>query len=91
MRTLMILGRPLLLIIALLMLAAVMSGCATTKGFVIDDELLTCMPAPASPADDPNATDEDGALYLIELGTAGQDCRSKLGSVRELVRPETTK
>lgn len=85
MRLLLILAKPLLLIIALLMLAAVMTGCATTRGIVIDDELMTCMPAPPSPADDPNATDEDGALYVIELGVAGQDCRSKLGSVRELV------
>ena len=88
MTLLMILGRPLLLIIALLMLAAVMSGCATTRG-IIRDELLTCMPAPPSPVDKPGVTQRDVGLYIDELAFAGEDCRSKLGSVRELVHPET--
>ncbi len=87
---LLILGRPTLLAIALLMLAAVMAGCATTMGYV-PDELLTCEPAPKSPADDPNATEEDGALYVPALAAAGEDCRSTLGDVREILRPETKK
>jgi len=48
------------------------------------------MPAPISPADDPNATGADAGEYVIDLAEAGADCRSKLGSVRQLLIPETT-
>lgn len=78
------------LIAALLVCTAVLAGCTTTgTGYqAVPDTLLTCAAAPKSPADDPNATEEDGALYVTELGKAGQDCRSKLRRVRDLVAPE---
>lgn len=70
-------------------IALVMAGCATTSPRVTSD-MLYCMPAPVSPAEDPAATEADAGEYVIDLAEAGADCRSKLGSVRQLFIPETT-
>lgn len=76
-------------LLVVLLCTVSLAGCATFGMPNVPDELLTCKPAPLSPADDPKATVEDGALYVPALAEAGQDCRSNLGSVRELLRPET--
>lgn len=72
-------------------MSAILTGCATTGATVVPDRLLSCPPAPASPADDPNATEEDGALYVDDLAAAGQACRQNVSDVRRLLRPENTK
>jgi hypothetical protein len=80
----------LALVAAVLLCSAVLAGCTTTgTGYsAVPDRLLTCDAAPKSPAGNPAATDEDGALYVVGLAKAGQDCRSKLRSVREILKPE---
>ena len=70
------------------LIALVLTGCATTTPLVTSD-MLYCMPAPISPTDDPAATEADVGEYVIDLAEAGADCRSKLGSVRQLILPET--
>lgn len=74
--------RIVLPILALVILA----GCSSMRMTTVPDQLLTCDPQPASPK---AGTQKDAALYVVDLAAAGQDCRSKLGSVRELLRPET--
>ena len=71
-------------------IALVLVGCTTTTPPLVTSDMLYCMPAPISPADDPNATESSAGEYVIDLAEAGADCRSKLGSVRQLILPETT-
>ncbi len=44
--------------------------------------LLTCEPAPAPPS---TGTQRQVASYVVDLWSAGQDCRDKLGQVRGIV------
>ncbi|WP_189424507.1 hypothetical protein [Devosia pacifica] len=74
-------------IFATVLAVLVLAGCSTT-GSTVPDQLLTCQPQPRSPADNPAATDRDVALYIVDLAVAGDDCRTKLGSVRRIVNPE---
>jgi len=57
----------------------------------VPDHLLTCMPEPAPPARpapgkprDPKAS----AHWTLDLADAGRDCRTKLGKVRGILKPE---
>lgn len=78
-------------LLAVLLCTVTLAGCSSLGMTKIPDELLTCKDAPLSPAEDPNATMEDGPLYVPELAAAGQDCRSNLGDVRRLLKEEPTK
>jgi uncharacterized lipoprotein YmbA len=64
-----------------------LAGCASTTP-VVPPTLLACAAQPKSPADQAGATQRDVALYVVDLAAAGDDCRSKLGSVRRIVSPE---
>lgn len=70
-------------------IALALAGYVTTTPLVTSD-MLYCMPAPVSPALDPNAAESAAGEYVIDLAEARADCRSKLGSVRQLFIPETT-
>ncbi|MBE7732189.1 hypothetical protein [Devosia faecipullorum] len=70
--------------------AVMLAGCASTTP-VVPAALLDCEPHPVSPASDPAITQRDVAVYVVQLAEAGADCRSKLGSVRRLLTPETTR
>ena len=48
--------------------------------------LLTCQAAPVPPDLNVPRWDEVLANYLLDLGAAGQDCRTKLAAVGKLVR-----
>lgn len=67
--------------------AFVLSGCATNQSHV-PVEMLQCEPQPISPAADASATQRDVALYVIDLASAGEDCRYRLGAVRQILYPE---
>jgi hypothetical protein len=77
--------RIVIAILGLLLL----TGCGPALMPYITDETLVCASQPVSPADDPHTTDKDAADYITYLAEAGEDCRSKLGAVRRLLRPET--
>jgi len=77
-------------LLALLMLAACGDEQPILKlvpaaGPVIPDSLLTCPSSPEVPDD--TASQSDVGRYLIDLYTAGADCRSNLGAVRKLLKP----
>lgn len=73
--------------IALSILALViLAGCSSMRMSTVPDQLLTCDAQPASPK---GGTQKDASLFVVDLAAAGQDCRSKLGSVRKILRPET--
>ena len=76
--------RPLRFAIAVIASAA-LAGCSGT----VPKSLLFCVDQPKSPAEDPAATENDAALYVVDLAAAGQDCRANLGSVRRILYPET--
>ena len=72
--------------IAISILAIViLAGCSSMRSSTVPDALLTCQAQPASPKE---GTQKDAALYVVDLAAAGQDCRSKLGSVRRILTPE---
>jgi len=79
--------RSLLVASLLLAAAIVLSGCSATLRSTVPPSLLECEPQPVSPAGNPKATDRDAALYVVDLAAAGEDCRSKLASVRRIVTP----
>lgn len=66
--------------LSVLLCVAVISGCSTTRG-PIPYSLLSCAPQPPSPI---GGDQRAAALYVLDLAMAGEDCRSKLGSVRRL-------
>lgn len=68
----------------ILIVAIALSGCATTSS--VPSALLICAAQPQSP---PAGTQRDVALYIVDLAAAGDDCRTKLGSVRRILFPET--
>lgn len=49
--------------------------------------LLTCRAAPPVPRD--AETQKDVARFIVRLAEAGEDCRSKLGAVREWAEEES--
>lgn len=68
----------------------VLAGCAKPSpaievaGPTVPDQLLTCQPEPTPPA---TGTQRGVAHYVLDLAEAGDDCRTKLGAVRSIVRP----
>ena len=71
-----------------LSLLLALSACARPDpppGRPVPASLLVCRPEPAVPE-----LTEDAVLmfYLLDLVEAGEDCRSRLARVREIVGPE---
>lgn len=58
-----------------------LAGCATTTS-VVPPQLLSCAPQPPAPS---AGTQRDVSLYVVDLAAAGDDCRTKLGSVRTIL------
>jgi uncharacterized lipoprotein YmbA len=71
-------------------LAVTLAACASTAPNV-RPSLLTCAQQPKSPVDQAGATQRDVALWIVDMAAAGDDCRSKLGSVRRIVSPENAR
>lgn len=72
----------------LVIVAAFLASCARPPAPIVPQALLQCAPQPKSPADKAGVTQRDVALYVVDLAAAGDDCRSKLGSVRRILTPE---
>ena len=69
----------------ILAMALILSGCATTIAPpVVPAQLLACQAQPKAPLD---GTQRDVGLYVIDLAAAGDDCRTKLGAVRQILEP----
>lgn len=64
--------------------AMALVGCASISS-TIPAQLLVCATQPAAPA---AGTQRDVALYIVDLAVAGDDCRTKLGSVSRILTPE---
>lgn len=66
-----------------------LTACASADRAVVaapPAEMLTCAPSPEVPtADSQRAVAE----YVVELWDAGEDCRQRLGAVRELYTEPT--
>lgn len=60
-----------------------LAGCSTTTPMV-PAQLLTCAPQPPAPT---AGTQRDVSLYVVDLAASGDDCRTKLGSVRRVLEP----
>lgn len=91
----------LLAVTILSLLALALSGCApepapvvvsapapvvTQKlGAIIPEKTLLCL---AEPNGNTAKTIRQSAKYIIDLKAAGQDCRQKLGIVRDLIQNE---
>lgn len=74
-------------LLSMLFVATILAGCSSTgRTTTVPGQLLTCSPQPKAPA---AGTQRDVGLYVIDLAAAGDDCRSKLGSVRRILHPET--
>lgn len=70
-------------LIASCLLASGLAGCSTTATMV-PPQLLTCTAQPPAPT---AGTQRDVSLYVVDLAAAGDDCRTKLGSVRRILEP----
>jgi hypothetical protein len=86
--------RPMM-VPSLLWLAAALPGCAASPPLVVaptvsrvglPTELLACRPAPPVPDDADLRTQRDWLRFTDALWEAGEDCRARLGTVRDLVR-----
>ena len=53
---------------------------------VVPASLLICNDAPPAPDLNVPRWDQVLAAYLLDLDAAGQDCRTKLGAVKNLVQ-----
>lgn len=81
---------------AILISAMILAGCATEPTQLVElrdtempqvpDSLLTCEAAPTVPAE--GSWQSEVARYLLDLFGAGEDCRSKLGAVRSILKSE---
>ncbi|MFA9204863.1 MAG: hypothetical protein ACEQSH_00245 [Bacteroidia bacterium] len=72
------------------MLSLVLTACATPARLAVvrqevPPSLLVCQEQPAPPA---SPDDTALALWLLDLAAAGEDCRSRLGRVKDLLRHE---
>lgn len=76
--------RPIFVLVLLIAVAVALAGCTTTRS-TIPGQLLTCAAQPTAPD---AGTQRDVALYVVDLAAAGDDCRTKLGAVRNIVHPE---
>lgn len=63
--------------------ALALAGCAT-PALLVPDQLLSCTAQPPAPS---AGTQRDVSIYVVDLAAAGEDCRTKLGSVRKLLEP----
>jgi hypothetical protein len=75
-----------------LLSALLLTACASDPPQVVQAprlevpaSLLACQPQPEPP--DPFLNDADLAYWIVDLGAAGDDCRSKLKRVREVLAP----
>lgn len=75
------------IVVAILALV-ILAGCSSVRTSTVPDALLICQAQPPSPK---AGTQRDAALYVVDLAAAGQECRSKLGSVRRILNEEKTK
>ncbi len=69
-----------------LLCAPLWMGCASAPppAVVVPPSLLACRPEPPVPA----APDDQAlARWILDLAEAGEDCRSRLSAVREIVAP----
>lgn len=71
--------------VSTLLLALILAGCATTGS--VPDYLLNCQPQPIAPTA-PGTTERAVGHFIVDLAVAGDDCRTKLGSVRQILRPQ---
>ena len=73
----------------LLLSAMLFQGCGASPPVlvrqVIPPSLLSCQPQPAPPDE---ADDTALALWIVDLAAAGDDCRGRLGRVKELLAHE---
>ncbi|WP_417582944.1 hypothetical protein [Pelagibacterium sp.] len=74
-----IMWQPVLMVFACLILAALLSACATTS--TIPPQLLSCAAQPPAPV---SGTQRDVGLYIVDLAAAGDDCRTKINTIRGL-------
>lgn len=74
-----------LIAIWLIIVGGTLSGCSTTAT-VVPSSLLACEPQPIAPTA-PGTTERQVGHYIVDLAAAGDDCRTKLGSVREILSP----
>lgn len=74
--------------LVILAFAVTLASCARPPASVVPQALLQCAPQPKSPADKAGVTQREVALFVVDLAAAGDDCRSKLGSVRRILTPE---
>lgn len=72
------------LALSIFVVAMILTGCATTKP-TVPGQLLHCADQPPAPVE---GTQRDVGLYVIDLAAAGDDCRTKLGSVRIILEPK---
>jgi len=86
-------------VLSLLSCAILLTGCGTSlipppeviteikvEKTKVPESLLTCPSAPAPPAAN---SQRDVALYILDLWDAGEECRTKLQEVRNLVEADT--
>ena len=74
----------------LLTVCAMLAGCSQARlqtqvrieRLAIPAELLTCQPAPEPP--DVPYTQADVAIYIVDLHSAGADCRERLARIAQL-------
>lgn len=66
-------------------LALMLTGCTHTAT-VVPGYLLQCEPQPIAPTA-AGTTERQVGHYIVDLAAAGDDCRTKLGSVREILSP----
>lgn len=75
------------LALPLLLLPLPWMGCGAAPGLLVRQEvpqaLLACQAAPAPPQ--APFDDQALALWIVDLAAAGEDCRSRLASVKELL------
>ncbi len=80
-------------ILASILAVTLLAGCATNRSAVtvlqqeVPQSLLHCKDQPASPK---AGTQRDAGNYIIDLADAGQDCRTKLNTVRGLLDDQET-
>lgn len=80
----------------ILISALVLAGCATDPVQLVElrdvdwpevpDSLLTCEPSPEVPGE--GSWQSDVGRYILDLFGSGEDCRSKLGAVRSILKSE---
>lgn len=76
-------GNPTTLL-SLLCSVALLTACASADRVTVavpPADVLTCAPAPVVPDSD---SQRAVATYVVDLWDAGEDCRQRLGAVREL-------